>query len=109
MAYNIIGQVHGWNSDFVGALYKTMKESFPQVYLFPAVESQNVVLVATKNAERFDSARVLREGGALVRAERIKLPTFSVRLRSFVNTPPPGAARSSVLTDDRAPVESLLR
>jgi spermidine synthase len=109
MAYNIIGQIHGWNSEFVGALYKTMKDVFPQVYLFPAVESQNVVLVATKSSERYDLARALREGGVLVRSDRIKLPAFSTRLRSFSNTPPPGAARATTLTDDRAPVESLLR
>ena len=109
MAYNIIGTVKHWNADFVGGLFRTMREVFPQVYLFPAAESQNVVLVATKSAERFDAARVQKEGGALVRNKVVMLPTFTRRLQSFVNTTPPSASRSPVLTDDRARVEGLLR
>jgi spermidine synthase len=109
MAYNVIGQVQGMNADFVGGLYRTMREVFPQVYLFPATTSQNVVLVATRSAERFDSARVQREGLALMRNGRITIPEFEVRLQSFVNTPPATASRSPVLTDDRARVEGLLR
>jgi spermidine synthase len=108
LAYNVIGQVRGWRADFVGALYRTMKEVFPQVYLFPASESLNVVFVGTKSAAVFDAARVTREGVALVRNGTVKLPTFQARLRSFVNVPPATAARSPLLTDDRAPVESLV-
>jgi len=108
VAYNLIGQTQGWRADFVGALYRTMKEVFPQVYLFPARESRNVVLIATKSAESFDARRVQREGAALLRTGKIKLPTFTARLRSFVNAPPATADRSPVLTDDRAPVEGLL-
>src|SRR5882762_495470 len=66
LAYNVIGQVQGWHSELVGALYRAMKEVFPQVYLFPANESQNVVFVATRVAEPFDVARVRREAAALV-------------------------------------------
>ena len=108
LAYNVIGQVQGWRADFVGALYRTMKEVFPQVYLFPASTSQNVVFIGTRSAEPFDARRVQQAGAALVRAGKIRLPSFSTRLRSFVSAPPPTAAQSPVLTDDRAPVESLL-
>jgi spermidine synthase len=108
LAYNVIGQIHGWRADFMGALYRTMKEVFPQVYLFPAVSSQNVVLLATRSAEPFDAAQVQQIGTALVRNGTAKLPGFGVRLRSFMNSPPPTASRSPVLTDDHAPVESLL-
>lgn len=109
MAYNIIGTVKNWNADFVGGLFRTMKEVFPQVYLFPATESQNVVLVATRSAERFDMTRVQKEGATLARNKTVTLPTFTRRLQSFVNTPPATASRSPVLTDDRAGVEGLLR
>jgi len=109
MAYNIIGQVDGANADFVGGLFRTMREVFPQVYLFPATTSQNVVLLATRSAERFDAERVQKEGLARVREGRITLPDFATRLQSFVNTPPATASRSPVLTDDRARVEGLLR
>ena len=55
LAYNVIGQMQGWRTDFIGAMYRTLKEIFPQVYTFPAESSMNVVIVATKSprAARF--------------------------------------------------------
>lgn len=108
LAYNVIGQVQGAGADIMGALYRTMKQVFPQVYMFPAESSRNVVLVATKSAAPFDYARVQREGAELVRAGKVKLPSFAARLRVFRNAAPGSAATSPVLTDDRAPVESLM-
>ena len=109
MAYNVIGQVQGMNADLVGALFRTMKEVFPQVYLFPAKESRNIVLIATRSSERFDEARVQKEGAALIRNGTVTMRDFAARLKSFVDKPPPTASRSPVLTDDRARVEGLLR
>ncbi len=109
LAYNIIGQVSGWRADIVGSLYRTMKEVFPRVYLFPAKQSQNIVLIAAKSTEPFDAARVQRQGAILMRSGTVKLPTFTLRLASFLNVPPPTATRSPVLTDDRSGVENLLR
>jgi spermidine synthase len=108
LAYNVIGQISGRRANVIGALYRTMKEVFPQVYLFPAEESQNVVMVATKSAERFDSARVQREGAALISSGVVTLPTFATRAARFWDGTPPMAASSPVLTDDYAPIESLL-
>ena len=82
MAYNVIGHPTGMNADFVGGLYRTMREVFPQVYLFPATTSQNVVFIATRSSERFDLARVQREGQELVRIRKITLPDFPARLQS---------------------------
>src|SRR5262245_53208538 len=48
LAYNVIGRLQGWQADILGSVYKTMKSVFPQVYLFPATETYNVVLVGTK-------------------------------------------------------------
>lgn len=108
LAYNVIGQINGRRASIIGALYRTMKEVFPQVYLFPAEESQNVVMVATKSAERFDSARIKKEGAALISSGVVTLPTFSKRASQFWDGTPPTAATSPVLTDDYAPIESLL-
>src|ERR1044071_891116 len=36
LAYNVIGTLQGWQADIPGSVYRTMKEVFPQVYLFPA-------------------------------------------------------------------------
>jgi spermidine synthase len=109
LAYNVIGQIRGERASIIGALYRTMKEVFPQVYLFPANESQNVVMVATKSNERFDAARVQQEGEALMRSDTVTLPTFSERLKSFWDGTPPMAASSPILTDDYAPIENLLQ
>ena len=109
LAYNVIGQINGRRANVIGALYRTLKEVFPQVYLFPAEESQNVVMVATKSAERFDAARVQREGAALMSSGLVTLPTFSKRLARFWDGVPPTAASSPVLTDEYAPIESLLQ
>jgi spermidine synthase len=108
VAYNVIGQMQGWRTDFIGAMYRTLKEVFPQVYAFPAESSMNVVLVATKSPVLFDKVRIQREGSELIRLRKVSLPTFATRLRVFENAPPASAAKSPVLTDDQAPVESLL-
>lgn len=109
LAYNVIGQIQGWKADFMGGIYRTLKEVFPQVYLFPARSSRNVVLIATKSRAPFDAARVEQEGAALIRSGAVTLPAFAEHLHSFINTPPPAAARSPVLTDNHAPVDSLLQ
>src|SRR4029079_14368521 len=61
LAYNVIGQIQGWKADIVGGIYRTLREVFPRVYMFPARSSMNVVLVATKNPEAFDAARLKQE------------------------------------------------
>lgn len=109
LAYNVIGQLQGWRANTMGALYRTMKEVFPNVYFFPANESRNVVIVATKSPVKFDAARVQREGAELIRKGQVKLPSFAMRLRAFQGNAPANFAQSPVLTDDRAPVESLMR
>ena len=109
LGYNVIGQIQGSRSSIIGALYRTMASVFPQVYLFPAEESQNVVFICTKSKERYDAARVQQEGQALIRSGVITLPTFSTRLQSFWPEVPRAAATSPLLTDDYGPIESLLQ
>ena len=107
VAYNVIGSVNGWHAGIVGAIYRTLKTVFPQVYLFPARSSQNVVLVATRSASRVDLFTLRQRASSLVQSRRVTLPTFRERLESFQAQAPLSAARSPVLTDDYAPVEGL--
>lgn len=109
LAYNVIGQLGGTQPDIVGAIYRTLGEVFPQVYLFPANSSQNVVLVATLSPERYDPTRVRNAGQALVNSKEAFPPNFLQRLNSFRFVPPPAATNSPLLTDDLAPIESLMR
>jgi spermidine synthase len=108
LCYNVIGQVTGSREKLIAALYRTMSEVFPQVYLFPAEESQNVVFVATVNPEHATWAEIQGEAAALVRDGIVTLPTFAARARNFNNTPPPTAETAPILTDDHAPIESLM-
>jgi hypothetical protein len=89
-------------------MYQTMKSVFPQVYMFKAETSMNVVFVGTKSLVPFDPVTFQREGVAAMRAGVVNVPGFTLRLRSFQNTPPASATSSRILTDDFAPVESLM-
>ena len=107
VAYNVIGTTGGWRADIVGAIYRTMKSVFPQVYLFPAKSSLNVVLIGTRATIRAEPWMLRQRAQFLVGAQRLRLPGFLERLESLRLEPPLQAARSPVLTDDFAPVEGL--
>ena len=107
MAYNVIGTMSGWHADIVGAMYRTMKTVFPQVYVFRANSSLNLVLVATRTPLRVDAATLRMRGDFLVRTKAVTMPGFRERLDSLQLQEPTSLARSPVLTDDFAPVEGL--
>jgi spermidine synthase len=109
LAYNVIGKLQGWQADIVGAVYKTMKSVFPEVYFFPSTESQNVVLIGTKSPQKATFDLLQKKANDLINKKRVLLPSFRVRLRSFRPDPPPSAERSPILTDEYAPVDGLLR
>jgi spermidine synthase len=107
LAYNVIGNFTGWRADIVGATYQTLKAVFPQVYMFPARTSQNIVFLATVATVKAELPALRQRAAELVDSKRISLPTFKQRLEAFRFEPPPAASRSPVLTDDYAPVEGL--
>jgi spermidine synthase len=109
LAYNVIGQIQGFRATLIGAMYRTLSAVFPRGYMFPAVESQNVVFVATKSSEPFNYTRAAAEAYKLIDAGTVTLPTFTLRVKSFLDQPPATAATSPLLTDDYAPIESLLQ
>jgi spermidine synthase len=106
LAYNVIGSPRNFRADLIGAIHRTMGTVFPQVYVFQAVSSQNVVLIATRARARFDLDALRRQAALLVQVKRVTLPTFRQRLESLQTTLP-SAAVSPILTDDFAPVEGL--
>jgi spermidine synthase len=108
LAYNVIGQIAGSREKLLGALYRTLNQVFPQVYLFPADESQNVVFIATKSPERFTADRARQAGDALIRSGRVTLPAFAKRVGNFWTRPMPNLDSALILTDDKCPIESLM-
>lgn len=109
LAYNVIGRLSGRPAGLVGSLHRTLQTVFPRVYLFPAHESQNVVLVATKTDLPLTYAQAQRLGAQRARLGAARFPNFALRLRNFVSDASPGFANCLVLTDDYAPVESLMQ
>src|SRR5882724_1693440 len=107
VAYNVIGSVNSWHAEIVGAIYHTLKAVFPQVYLFPASSSQNIVLLATRATNKPDIIALRQRAVLFVQTRRVSMPNFLQRLDRLVAVPPPNAASSPVLTDDYAPVEGL--
>jgi spermidine synthase len=108
LAYNVITVLQGYNtSDIVASIYRTLKEIFPQVYVFQAQTSLNVVMVATlkKDATNLDALKKIAT--PLVDAKKITFPNFLDRLNNFQATPPKDYTKAPLLTDDFAPVESL--
>lgn len=108
MAYNVIGSIQGVRSDLVGAMYRTMKTVFPQVYLFPAQESLNVVMIATRSRHPITLGLAQQRLGEMVNRRLSLPPGIDVRLGSFRAVTPPSASTSPVFTDDHAPIEGLL-
>jgi spermidine synthase len=109
LAYNVIGQIQGFRATLIGAMYRTLSAVFPHVYLFPAEESQNIVFVATKSREVFTAARAQQEAQKLISSGIVTLPTYSLRVKSLWESRPPSVGSSPLLTDDYAPIDSLLQ
>jgi len=107
VAYNVIGSLNSWHAEIVGAIYHTLKTVFPQVYLFPAQSSRNIVLLATRATVKPDISALRQRATFLVQNGQIKLPGFLQRLSNFQSLAPPNAMRCPILTDDYAPVEGL--
>lgn len=109
LAYNVVGTLHGYQRNLVGSIYKTMKTVFPQVYLFTATSSFNVVLLGTKNSEKMTPTQLKQRADALLNIHPQLPPWFMKCLSAFHAEPPTNLATCPVLTDDFAPVEGLAR
>lgn len=108
LAYNVIGTLNGYRADIVGSIYRTMKTVFPEVYLFPATESLNIVLVGTVRQVEVTPAWLRERTETVVNSGKVKLPTFARRVSAFRAAPPANVERCPLLTDDFAPVDGLL-
>ncbi len=108
LCYNVIGNLKGFRADILGAVYKTMRSVFPQVWMFPASDTGNVVLVGTKSKEAVTLAELQKRAATLAKDKVVTLPNFDKRVRAFRAEPPANLARVAVLTDDYAPVDGLL-
>jgi spermidine synthase len=109
---NIIGAVTGPHGRITRSVAKTLREIFPQIYLFPTQRPsnvsldtiQNVIIVATKSKQRVAIGEIVKQATALKRGlfpnplKDIAASYYDARLPDDV----------PVLTDDYAPTDNLL-
>jgi spermidine synthase len=110
---NIIASLRGPGSAFFRAMYRTLTEAFPVVYVVPTYDVStgivlgeiNVILFATTDGPRLSRpelvARAGRAGGRLIPAS--ELAQFASHLMEI----PVEVESVPILTDDFAPVEIL--
>ncbi|MFA6410889.1 MAG: fused MFS/spermidine synthase [Candidatus Buchananbacteria bacterium] len=103
LVLNVISALAGEKSIFFQAEYKTIKEYFPQVYIFPAHfydgsntdKFQNIILIATKNNQRLSLAEMQQ----MANEEQKPL------LNHLWQKEPANSSKIKVLTDEFAPVD----
>ena len=110
-AVNVIGTVYGGEPNrVITSVYRTMHEVFPQLYLFAAEDTQNVIIIATMNPERLTRSEMQSRAQALIAERRSEFPSgFLGDIADFYDTAPGGLSSAVVLTDDYAPTDNLLR
>lgn len=115
LASNVIGAVDGPRSGFFRAIYKTVQAVFPTVYVFPVewdrfgspTSLRNIILIGSTQAALAPEAIVAAV--ARVRRERgVTVERFEEAARDLYTAPIP-TDDVPVLSDDFAPVDSLLQ
>lgn len=110
---NIIGAVTGPGGKITRSIAKTLREVFPQIYLFPTRRAdnasldtiQNVIVIATKERARIDIREITNRAAAIGRGlfpEPVKDIAISYVESRIADRDVP------VLTDDYAPTDNLL-
>ncbi len=110
---NIIGSLRGPSSQFFRAMYKTLAETFPTVYVVPTygggqimpADEINIILIATQDRTRLNRAEFMaragRVGGKLVPSSDL------FEYASHLLEVPIEVSDVPVLTDNFAPVDTL--
>jgi spermidine synthase len=113
MVANIIGAVTGRSGRITRSVAKTLREIFPQIYLFPTLRArstgldtlQNVIIVATKERQKMDIREITNRAASL---GRDLFPNPLKDLTASFYDAPLADQDVPVLTDDYAPTDDLL-
>lgn len=106
---NIISSMTGQASNILKAEYKTLQQVFPKVYVFPvsSVTSgfiQNIMVVATKTNTSYSKMHLIQ---VAKNASYLKIPQILDYIGHYFESEL-DTSEVPVLTDDYAPVESLI-
>jgi spermidine synthase len=110
---NIIGAVTGPSGKITRSIARTLRQVFPQIYIFPTRRTQNVsldttqnvIIVATKERARADIRAITQKAASLNR-DIFPSPIQDIAV-SYIDKPVPDDD-VPVLTDDYAPTDNLL-
>jgi spermidine synthase len=110
---NIIGHLRGPQSAFFRAMYRTLAEVFPTVYVLPTYDPGsvlplgeiNIILIATQDSTRLPRAQVMSQASRV--AGKLVPATDLVEYASHLFELPIEVSDVPTLTDDYAPVEIL--
>lgn len=109
-AFNVIGQIYGERKEILASIYHTLSKVFPNLYLFPAYESQNVVVIASKSSNSFSRTDWTSTAAKCVNAGYVgRYPRYLLRASNYTDAVPAKWWEAQVLTDDYAPIDGLLR
>jgi spermidine synthase len=107
---NVVASRGGARSKFFRSIYRTMKETFPQVHAFQVRESGsqavNIEVFAVNSTKQVSRADLLDRATRARNAE-IKDPALLGRLANYLGTSI-ATGDVPVLSDDYAPVDALL-
>jgi spermidine synthase len=112
---NVIGSLAGPQSRLVRAVARTVGTVFPQLYVFrvggyqpeTAAQETNILIVASQGPGRVSMADLMARGQPLAEGGKLPLP-LAAYARAFVDKAL-DIRDVPILTDDYAPVESLMR
>jgi spermidine synthase len=97
----------GLGDPFSQAIYRTVRDRFDSVYLFPVRHAFNVLVVASPDAATLSSQELLERGRELDRSLRFDPPLAA--LATWRGEVALDTTRIPVLTDDFAPTDRLIR
>ncbi|MBI4639985.1 MAG: fused MFS/spermidine synthase [Candidatus Tectomicrobia bacterium] len=119
---NVIGALTGQRSHLFRAMLKTLQKAFPQTYVFPIGRREmvqerpgvpvndpgfrNIIIVATRASERVSKEAVLQKAQELAGQKIIDQAVFDAA-RTYIQGDL-NIDDAPLLTDDYAPVDSLL-
>ena len=114
VASNVIGALDGPNSRLFRAIYRTVREVFKTVYVFPVDFGQygstaslrNIIVVAT-DADPLPAEEIRRRAADLVGRRIVTVDRFLDAAANLYQTPI-RTADVPALTDDFAPVDALI-
>lgn len=114
VASNVIGAIEGRRSRLFRSIYKTMRDVFRTVYVFPVSEVgrgagrdvlRNIVVVAT-DEPRLGAAEIHRRADALHAAGTVPIARLPDAARDLYEAPI-DTSDVPLLTDDFAPIDAL--